>query len=438
LKTRYSAFIFLIAILIILANSRIIYCLPTIVLEDGRFYSHTTADLNGDGQKEIIAVGQRIVNDLQKGYIVAYEIKDNQFSLLADNMFTISFEGKTLAGRIRSLVVFKDPESGLWEIYVSGRGGEDETGVGFLKKYTYSLTGKHFQDVYTHVFSSVDEEYTHGYPITLWNIKGEKNPAVIYGGFSGGEKGDKADIRVFKTGRDSDFSECFIKPFSDLQIPLRVNALATGDIDGDGVEDILIAGRTKTQDMEVAALACYVNGNVYFKILDNKIPSRFRTLLIADLNNDGKNEILSGGRMDAGDRLFARLELWEFDSGSFSLKSTYGWTCDGSTRLRTLALHPKGSFFSAGGRSQISGDGSRAVWEGFIRHFKIENKRIIPIKKVSYFNEGPETRIRYAEYLKNDILVTTGFISLSEEKKRGFISLLPIHNSCNHLKKREF
>lgn len=417
-------FMILIVLLMVLVNAQILYAFPSVYLEDGRFYSHAISDLNGDGEEEIIAVGQKKANKAQRGYITAYEIKDNQFSLMAEHIFSISHEGKELAGRVRSVIVIRDPDSGEWEIYVSGRGGEDETGVGFLKKCVYQADKKKFQDVYTHVFHSSDKEYTHGYPIALLKINGEKKPAVVYGGFSGDDKGDTADIRVFKTGSDSDFRECFLKPFSNLEIPLRVNALSTGDIDGDGQEDILIAGRTKKGSMEVGSLACYSNEKVYYEVLDDKIPSRFRTILIADIDNDGKKEIITGGRMDAGDHSLGSLELWRFESESFSLKSRYCWTCDGSTRLRTFALQPEGNLFSAGGRSQILVN-HELVWEGFIRQFSIEDNRIIPVQKTSYFNEGPETRIRHAEYVKSDILVISGLISLSENKKKGFISLIP-------------
>jgi hypothetical protein len=414
----------LIILLTIVFSTHILYAFPSVYLEDGRFYSHAFADLNGDGEKEIIGVGQKKAKKTQRGYIAAYELRDNQFSLLSEHKFSITHEGKELAGRIRSVMVMRDPDTEQWEVYVSGRGGEDETGVGFLKKCVYQAAERKFQDVHTHVFSSPNTEYTHGYPIALWKVHGETKPAVIYGGFSGDDKGDIADIRVFKTGNDSDFNKCFLKPFSNLQIPLRVNALCTGDIDGDGKEDILIAGRTKKGDMEVGALAYYSNGRVYHKIMDDRIPSRFRTMFIADLDRDQKAEVITGGRMDAGEHSLGRLELWGFDSGSFSLKSRYSWTCEGSTRLRTFALHPEGNFFSAGGRSQITVN-DELVWEGFVRHFSIENNRIIPIQKIGYFNEGPETRIRNAEYLKSDILVISGFISLSEKKKKGFISLIP-------------
>ena len=43
-------------------------------LEGGRFYSVATADLNGDGKKEIIAVGQKGPKKSHQAYIAVYEI----------------------------------------------------------------------------------------------------------------------------------------------------------------------------------------------------------------------------------------------------------------------------------------------------------------------------------------------------------------------------
>jgi hypothetical protein len=397
---------------------------PSAFVEGGRFYSVITADLDGDGTTEIIAGGQKGPQKSHQGYVAAYALKENRLCRLSEDTFSVTFDGRKMATRIRSIVALKDPDSAQWEIYVAGRGGKDEAGIGFLRKSIFHPSEKRFQEIDTHAFYSPEAEYTHGYPISLWRFHGEKNPCVVYGGFSGSQKGDKADIRVFRTGARKHFKDCFLRPFADLPIPLRVNALSTGDIDGDGKEDILIAGRTKTDTVEVAAFACWSNGRVYHEVLQESIPSRWRTLLITDLNNDGKCEIITGGRIDVGELFLARLELWHFDSQSFRLTSRYCWTGDGSTRLRALALHPQRRFLSAVGRSQLLSNGD-PVWQGFVRQFSLEKGRLVTIQKPFYLKEGPETRIRDATFLREDQLLTAGFITTPEKRDTGFIMVLP-------------
>jgi len=404
---------------------------PSLFVKGARFYWVTTADLDGDGRVEIIAGGQIGPKKSYRGYIGVYREENSGLVQVAEDTFSVIYEGKSLPTRIRAVVAAADPVSGRWEFYAAGRSGEDETGAGFLRKsvYTGNEGEKAFDEIETLVFRSSGSRYTHGYPIALLEPDGEKRPRVVYGGFSSGGPGtkgadaDRADVRVFRTGIDDNFRTDVSRPFDGLAIPLRVNALATGDIDGDGKEDIVIAGRTKTDNGEKAAFACWCDGKIHYNIMEKEDESRFRTLLIADLDSDGKMEILTGGRIDVGKVLIARLECWRFEGGSFRMVSRYAWTGDRSTRLRDFVRHPGKAVFYALGRSELL-NGGELEWNGFVRSFRFENNRLMPAGDLRYVKNDWETRIRHAVFFGKDRLLLAGFCANREKKEKAFLQIL--------------
>jgi hypothetical protein len=387
----------------------------------------TTADLDRDGRPEIIAGGQVGPKKSHRGCIGVYRQEGNRLVLLAWDEFSVSYRGETLPARVRAAAAVQDPLSGQWEIYAAGRGGGDETGIGFLRKSLYldSRGEKKLREVDTHVFHSPRDRYSHGYPLVTCKLAGEERVSIVYGGFSGGPAGDRADVRVFRTGAGETLEKDFLRPFETLAVPMRVNALAAGDIDGDGSDDILAAGRTKTASGEKASFACRCGGKVYYRVLEEEDASRFRTLLIADLDNDGKKEIITGGRLDAAGMSLARLECWHLEGQSFRLISRYTWTADGSTRLRAFARHHGKNIFYAAGRTELV-TGEERQWQGFTRGFTFNNGRLLPLGKPLYIKIGRETRVRHVVFFGEGQLLTAGFGVIREKKEGAFIRFVPI------------
>ncbi len=424
----------------------------------GRFYSAVAADLTGDGKKEIIAVGQKDRQGKKghEGYAAVFAQTGTELRLLTKDVFAISHENAALDGRCRIVKVLFHQDTGKWHIFSSGRGGEDLTGVGFLRQWVF--TGKELKPLKTVTFHQPEGQYTHGYPLETVDIDGDKKPEIIYGGFSGKKEVDQADVQAFKLTANGKMEKSNLKPFSGLPVPLRVNALAAVDIDGDGQKEIFIAGRTRLKEgaVQKASFAWWSQaGGVHYKIVETNTPSRLRTLLPVDLNGDGKMELLCGGRIDEAlkegqhevKHFSAFISAWTFKNHEAKPMASYTWTLDGATRLRTFARSDNAGMpghFIAAGRSQVrsgqsnrgnKGNGGKQAhrknkgegnlkWEGFIGEFIFENGKIIPFKKMIFLKKGRDTRIRSLENIKDNTYLASGFIMDKEKNSTGFVWLL--------------
>ncbi len=415
-------------------------------IENARFYTLATIDIDKDGHFEVLAAGQKGDHENYSGYIALFRYKNKKkdWELLAEDSFAIRLLDKPEPTRIRSLVVLPYSAPGTFRILVAGRTGGDETGSGFLRECLLKTSPLSFTATRRYIFHAHDSEYTHGYPLALYHPGQGKPVGVVYGGFSEDPagSGDLADVRIFLPPAISQpLAENMQRPFTRLPIPLRVNALICKDFDRDGRDEIIIAGRTvikstekkkkkKKQDaeeIERAALAYSVSGKDNYTILDGELPDRLRALMAADLDGDGQIEVLSAGRIDFGKQSFGRLDLWNFRDKQLVPVSRYCWTVDGATRIRALVQHPNQDGFIAVGRSQIAISGYEdPIWVGFIRRFKVNAEGIIPSTAPSYFSLGYETRIRTTILLDNQHLVTAGFIMDKKKNSTAFILLTKV------------
>jgi hypothetical protein len=379
-------------------------------LENGRFYSVTAVDMDGDGEEEIIAAGQVSRDSQVLGYIAVLKVKEKKgrFDRLGDEEFAVEQNDLQRPTRVRSLAVVRNRSTGKWEIFTSGKGGDDLTGVGFLRKSVYHDGSFRESDAEMRYFAVKGKAYTHGYPLEAADLDGNGRPDIVYGGFSGKEERDRADIRIAHTDKRGRLRLAPVKPFADLSVPLRVNALAVEDLDGNGKKEIIIAGRTRTKKGQHASFAAHRAGRTIFQAYEGETASRLRCLLTADLDADGVTEIVTGGRLDSGGSSEARLDVWHLQKDAFVLKSRYRWTGDGSTRVRALKRLGKGPSFIAAGRTEVRNEGG-LFWQGFLRRFSFDDGMLLPAGKPVMLEKGWETRIRAVTIWNHRHLLAAGF-----------------------------
>ncbi len=390
-------------------------------LEQARFYSVKSVDLDGDGTREIVAAGQIGPHKNYRGFIAVFRQTGSHLDQVATVDFAVSRADKTFPTRVRAVCVVPAAGNGGWWMFTAGKAGGDNDGVGFVHRVTYRRGS--FSGGTTLTFADPGSDYTNGYPLQAADVDGDGRVEIIYGGFSGTAEIDHPDVRIFRTGPGDGLSEETRPLFHDLDLPLRVNALAVEDADGDGRPDILIAGRVNRNGKESATLACRSAGRNLHVESTLPLPSRYRTLCLQDLDGDGQREIVAGGRMDVPESLEGCLDIWNLSGGKFSLKSRYRWTGDGSTRLRVVRPLPEPGTILAVGRTEV-GQGNHRQWQGFIRVFRYRDGRVFPVGEPVTVSLDWETRLRSMDLEPGGRLLVAGF---TEDRDKNSSAILMVY-----------
>jgi hypothetical protein len=203
---------------------------------------------------------------------------------------------------------------------------------------------------------------------------------------------------------------------------LRINALASGDLNQDGKIDVVAAGRTVQNSIERGAFAVFSDSSLMWKQLDTIGHCRYRYALVADITGDGKPELILGGRMDQGKTRIAMLDVWKVNKKKVELVSRYRFTGAGSTRLRLVAAQPGDSRrLIIGGRIQTI-QKNRLMWKGFLQQVTFRSGVLSPSSEPVVLEKDFETRVRTMDVIGNT-LIAGGFTEDKTKASSGFISI---------------
>ncbi|MBW1803660.1 MAG: VCBS repeat-containing protein [Deltaproteobacteria bacterium] len=385
-----------------------------------RFYSVKTIDQLPEGRLNLIAAGQIKQKNGIYALIMAFSIKDGKHKEIARETFRVGYEGSTGKTRIRSLVLIKEKSKNRCLVVVNGKAGPENREKGFIRSYLFNGGFKLVDNI---VFSDPDTSYTHGYPLIQADMNGDGKNEIICGGFAGDNDRDHADIRIFSIGEDGHLSR--IRGFGTNRLDtlrLRVNALTSGDLDGDGKPEIAAAGRTVVNDIERAAFAVLSDQTLTWKKLNGLGKCRYRYATATDMTGDGRPELVLGGRINTGDTSYALLDIWQSQKGDMQLISRYRFSGAGSTRLRIVEplSHIPGRLI-IGGRLQIF-DNNRMRWKGFLQQMSFESGTLSPCSKPVILDKAWETRVRTMDIHGNS-LIAAGFTEGKAKTSTAFISI---------------
>jgi hypothetical protein len=392
----------------------------SIKIPSTRFYSVKAITLLPGGRLGLLAAGEIKQNDQNDALIIAFSIIKGNYKEIAREVFSIAPEGGTSKTRIRSLVCIKEPSKNRYLIVVNGKAGPENREVGFIRSYVFNNV---FNLVDSIEFSDPDTSYTHGYPLIQADINGDGKNEIIYGGFSGKSDRDHADIRIFSIGENGHLSQ--IKGFQTNRLDtfrLRVNALTSGDFNGDGTSEVVAVGRTVENGIEHAAFAVFSDQTLIWKQLNDLGNCRYRYAMVTDMTGDGHLELVLAGRIDQGNTSYALLDIWQAHKGDIHLISRYRFTGAGSTRLRVVEPLPgfPGHLIIGGRMETLQND--RMKWKGFLQKMTFESGTLFPCSRPVILDKDWETRVRTMDIYENS-LITAGFTEDKAKASTGFISI---------------
>jgi hypothetical protein len=133
--------------------------------ENARFYSCTP--LGTPGTHRFVAVGELAPGaegSKRPGYIAVLLLKDGKLSIESEDRFHLEQGGRKWSTRVRTAAVVSQPGSQDIDIYISGKGGNDERGIGYLRHYTWANNLLTLTPTQTIILRQEQEGivYTHG------------------------------------------------------------------------------------------------------------------------------------------------------------------------------------------------------------------------------------------------------------------------------------
>ena len=119
----------------------------------------------------------------------------------------------------------------------------------------------------------------------------------------------------------------------------RIRGIYAGNANGDGIIEIITAGSVTNNTGSYAQLRIWQwNGEELVLKASYEATTTFSAVSVSDVDGDGAPEIITVGRFYNGTRFSAQLCAWRYDGNSLTLKKSVEWSAANATSVNSVYL----------------------------------------------------------------------------------------------------
>lgn len=362
-----------------------------------KLYSGAVADLDGDGALELVAGGFSADEDGRRSTIRVYR-------QAAGGGWTPWLENGWDGGKgstARNLEIADVDGDGALDVVVLGRVGARShvarARMAIFNLVNGALTKRH------EVEWGEPVGYTHGYGLALGDLDGDHRPEIATAGFRFDGTQEVGFVRVWSLAKGAApavRAELFLGEKGVAST--RVNDLAIGDVDGDGKDELVVAGRRGAIKQEgkrqLLADRHELGELTVLRLAGGKLTTRahfswasatslrLRSVVLADLDGDRRAEIIGGGQYDADGK--AALGLFRFAAGKLVLVDDASSVTEGVRgEIKDLVVVGRGASARVVATGAMGGAPER---QGTLGAWRLEKEHLVADSSVVSQN-GDET-----------------------------------------------
>jgi FG-GAP-like repeat len=363
-----------------------------------RLYSGAVADLDGDGALELVAGGFAAEEDGRRSTIRVYRRAGEGWTPWLE----AGWDGGN-GSTARNLEIADVDGDGVLDIVVLGRVG-DKPRAAKARMAIFNLVKGEL--IEKHQVEWLEGIYTHGYGLAIGDLDGDRRPEIATAGFQFDGKREMGFVRIWSDRKGALAMRAEALLGAPDVVSMRVNDLAIGDVDGDKRADLVVAGRrggvVKGESKRLALDERRESGDLsVLRFAGGKLTTRahydwtsgsslrLRSVVLADLDGDGRAEIVVGGQYAAEGR--AAMGLFRVTAGKLVLVSDASTAEQGATgEIKDLVV------VGRGGEAHIvatGAEGGRSGRQGNVGSWHLAGGALVRDAEVSSRN-ADDTRAR--------------------------------------------